>query len=485
MTKLRKYQSDLLGRAHQARAQGRHRPLLDLPTGGGKGTIAAEEVREAAAQGKRVVVCCHRLEILKQLNDRIVPLGIRPSFIAQGMPADPSNPVQLAMIPTLHRRVQGGLPPADLLILDEAHHSVARTWREVIAAYGDTDITGYSATPFPTGGGLDEVFDAHLRGPDARWLTDNGFLTPGAYYAPSVPDLAGLRTVRGDWSTEDLEKAMQRSRRFGSAVKSYSTILWPGATAVMFCVSVAHAQEEVDALNAAGIRARILTGDTKGPERDALFAALAARELDIVATVDVVSEGVDIPSIDAVFLMRPTQSMVVARQQIGRALRVSPGKDLAYIIDHGGVIARHGRAIDPVAYTLAGLDHTDRDKRETSDGELISISTCSGCLRVYETAPCCPYCGCVVQTKQRVSRHQEAEIKRLTDEEAERMAEARAIARRKEEAGEKTLADWLKIAKDRGYKPGWAHQRHKLRQAKSPRKKPLVGLDDDGWPLDG
>src|SRR6266513_1070127 len=148
---LRPYQSDVIARIWSAIEDAKRRILLVAPTGSGKTVIAAELIRDAVAQGKRVLFLVHRRELVSQSARKLYDAGIDPGIILAGGPEMRlAQPVQVASIPTLHARAIRGskidLPEADLVVVDEAHHARARTWERVIAAYPKAVIIGLTAT---------------------------------------------------------------------------------------------------------------------------------------------------------------------------------------------------------------------------------------------------------------------------------------------------------------------------------------------------
>lgn len=148
---LRPYQAELLKRIDAAIAAGKRRPLVQLPTGGGKTVVFVEQVRRAAERGLRVLIIVHRVELIHQTAAKLHAAGVDFGVIAAGFPPRPGARVQVGSIQTLDARAFRSrkieLPPADLIIVDEAHHAVAPSWRRVINGYPQAIVCGYSATP--------------------------------------------------------------------------------------------------------------------------------------------------------------------------------------------------------------------------------------------------------------------------------------------------------------------------------------------------
>jgi superfamily II DNA or RNA helicase len=456
---LRDYQEKAVAELRAAMAAGARAPLLVLPTGGGKTTIFAEIVRRAVAKGKRAVVLAHRRELITQAASRLRTFGLNPGLIMPGgTPGDGS--VYAASVQTLVRDI-GSVPAPDLLIIDEAHHAVAGSWATVREAWASAACLGVTATPVRLDGrGLGDAFDAMVLGPSARELTDRGFLCPVDVFAPSVPDLAGVRSRGGDWTPADLERALARSGVVGDAVRTYGTTFPGGAVpTVVFCASVAHATAVSAAFRAAGYRFEVLTGSDRRDRREGVLAALAAGDVAGICTVDLVSEGFDLPDLRCAVWLRPTKSLGLWLQGTGRVLRPAPGKGRAVVLDHAGNALRHLLPTFPHQWGLDGVRARPRSQTHTEDGEALSIQRCPACFQIHETAPVCPHCGHEHPPDTRVPVERAGELRRLEEEEAARIREAQ----RAEEKGDKTIEDWLKIARERGYSTKWAHIRHGLR----------------------
>lgn len=460
---LRDYQAKGIADIRGAIAGGSRAPVFVLPTGGGKSVILRAIAEGAAAKGRRIVALAHRAELVSQLADRHFA-HLAPGLIQAGKPETPGAPVQVASVQTLARRLDRVQEP-NILLVDEAHHAPAGQWSAIRQAWPGAICIGVTATPCRLDGrGLGESFDALVSGPTAAELTAAGHLVPADVYAPSVPDLAGVRMRGGDYSREDLERALEKSNVVGDAVRSYRQLAPGQGTAIAFCASVAHARATAAAFNQAGIPAGVVVGSGRRDERDETLARFAAGEIRVLCSVDVVSEGFDLPEgsvpIEAAILLRPTKSLGLYLQQVGRALR--PGKRRAIILDHAGNALRHGLPSEARAWSLDGGAPRKTDGETATDGTDLSVRQCLECYAIHEAAPVCPICGAEHPREERVPKARAGELRKIEEAEARKLAEVR----RSEESGEKTLEDWLKIARERGYKPGWAYQRHKLRQSR-------------------
>ncbi|MEA5443337.1 DEAD/DEAH box helicase [Cyanobium gracile] len=331
---LRPYQADLIARACAALKE-RQAPLVVLPTGGGKTALIAEIVRLNRSTGRQTVVICHRREILQQIAAAITRhTGEAPQLAEAGSRPDWSAPVLVAMVHTIVRRLDQ-LPQGVLLIADEAHHMGSPSWRKVRDAMAPELLIGFTATPIrPDGRGLGEAgFDVLLEGPSPRWLMAQGHLCMYDLYAAAQIDVAGVRTTRGDYDISEL--GLRVVGLAGSVVRDWLRLNTSRMPTICVGVSVEHAEELAAAFRAAGIKAVAVDGKTPTAERDRIFAAFRAGEIQVLCCCALVDEGLDVPEAGCLQLVRPTRSLRLLRQLQGRVLRPSPGKVRALLIDHG------------------------------------------------------------------------------------------------------------------------------------------------------
>ena len=286
-------------------------------------------------------------------------------MIAPGYAATP-EPVQVASIATLVRRIDRH-DHYDLIVTDEAHHSVAGTWRRVIDAMPRARLLGCTATPERLDGrGLGDISRDGDRADHRR--TDRArLLIPLHLHGVG----RGARTCRAssgrDYAVDELAGSWLPVV-IGSAVASYEK-LCPGKRAIVYGVDRRHSMMLAQRFIERGHKAAHLDGDTPKDERRALIAALAAGEIHVITNCGLISEGLDVPAVEAVLLARPTQSLALYLQQVGRALRPAPGKVRALILDCAGNLYRHGM---PDVDRQWSLDGKPRRQREPA--------TCRGCV---------------------------------------------------------------------------------------------------------
>tara|TARA_B100000900_G_scaffold163336_1_gene138655 strand:+ start:5250 stop:6608 length:1359 start_codon:yes stop_codon:yes gene_type:complete len=421
--------------------------LLVMPTGAGKTVVFTEIARLATEKNKTVFVLVHRRELINQASDKLTKAGVDHGIIAAGFDRS-SHSVQVCSVQTLVRRLSTVTTAPDLVIIDEAHHAVAGSWEKVIQHFQDARIVGVTATPSRLDGrGLGSHFSTLVQGPYVAQLVDSGFLSPHKVFAPPLKvDLTSVKTRAGDYANDQLSEAMDRPSITGDAVDHYRRLA-DGLPAIAFCCSIAHATSVCAAFTAVGYRAKLVTGNMKMEERDDAISGLADGRTQVLCSVDVVSEGTDVPAVSAAILLRPTQSEALYLQQVGRILRPQPGK-IAIVLDHVGSTVKHGFVDDRRIWSL------DAKKRKRTDEPAPSVRQCPQCFAAFKPQPVCPMCGHEFPIKpKRQLTQREGELKEMRRQDAIERRE-----KRKEQGRARTLPELLTLADRKGYKRGWAYK---------------------------
>ena len=443
---LRSYQQRAIDDLRNAYRFGYRAPLLCLPTGGGKTIIFTAIAQASAARGRRVLILVHRRELLRQASRKLTEIGLDHGLIAAGIPTS-RQPVQVASVQTIARRLAAIDWQPDLIIIDEAHHATAGQWESTLQHWPTAYRLGVTATPCRLDGrGLRSAFDHLVLGPSVAELIGAGFLSHSRIYAPPVvADLSGIRTRAGDYANDQAAAAMDRPTVTGDAIAHYQRLA-AGQQAIAFCCNVAHAESVCTAFKAAGIAAQLLLGNTV--DRDQVVQQFGAGAVQLLITVDVVSEGFDVPAASVAILLRPTKSLGLYLQQVGRVLRPAPGKQAALILDHVGNVTRHGFPDDARDWTL------DDGIRRTAGTAAPSVRTCPECYAAFKPQPICPVCGaqCAPITNRKI-RQLAGELQEL-----KREAVQQRIAERRKQGTARTLEQLLALANERGYSPGWAYR---------------------------
>lgn len=464
MINLRPYQQSMVERTRAAYASGARSPLVVAPTGAGKTIFFSYVASSTVARGRRVLVLCHRRELIRQASRKLTETGVQHGIIAPGHTAT-RDLVQVASVQTLGRRLNDPRYEApDLIVIDEAHHAVAGQWATIVAAYPNARLLGVTATPERLDGkglGIEAggCFDALVMGPTVGELIEGGFLTPTRVFAPAeAPDLSGVRTRGGDFDASALADAMAKPQLVGDAVAHYQRHA-AGQPAILFSPSVAHADAMAEAFRAAGFRAVAASGATEASKRDAAIAGLATGAVQVLCSCDLISEGLDVPAVSAVILLRPTKSLGLYLQQVGRGLRPAEGKTHLIVLDHAGNTLRHGPPEMPREWSLAGRPR----KPKAEQDEAPPARQCPECFAVHAPAPTCPECGFAYPTKAREIEHVAGELLDVTDTMAARWGKHIPLSKVLRDARDEDLAA---VARARGYKPGWVFHMRQQREAR-------------------
>ncbi len=308
---LRDYQKDLVQQVFKSWAAGHRRLMLQLPTGGGKTIIFSEIARSFLNQGMGVLVLAHRKELITSAHSKLEAIsGMKAGFIKAGMSVNWDDPIQVASVQTLTRRKK--YPSAGLVICDEGHHSITRSYTRIFEAYPNAYILGVSATPARTDGqGLKQQYDDLIVGPSVNWLLQKQYLSPFKLYAaPAQINTKGVKITAGDFNQQSLAQAVDTSLVAGDIIKTWFQYA-RGKQTVVFNVSVRHSQELVKAFRAQGIKAEHLDGKTPDKKREAIIARFKNRKITILSNCGVVTEGFDVPGIECIQCVRPTKSLIL------------------------------------------------------------------------------------------------------------------------------------------------------------------------------
>jgi superfamily II DNA or RNA helicase len=463
---LRDYQLQLL--ADLRASLNRHKRVCAvMPTGAGKGQTIGAIVQGAAGKGRRVLVLAHRAELIEQLIGTVRAWGLEPDVIAPGSQAL-NRPVAVGSVQTVARRL-ALLPPPDLIIQDEAHHLVAgNIWGRIISAWPEAHLIGKTATPERLDGkglGVEAggFFEALVLGPSTKWLVEQGWLArPKVFSWPGARNSQGQgpepRQRMGEFDLEQAARAFGDRAAIGDAVSHYRRRLHPG-TAIAFCCTIEHAEQMASAFRAAGIRAAAVSGSTPAEERKRLITGLGTGEVEVLTSCMIISEGTDIPSVGGAILMRPTASLALYLQMVGRTLRPAPGKHEAVILDHVGNAHRHGLPTDPRNWSLSGRQRAS-----------IPVKDCPTCFCSCPSA-CrqCPDCGHLFLVEQRDEQRRalqqlEGELVEVVAARRHRPKPVQKLRRRSPSAGCRTYEQLLQREQERGYRSGWARHVWEARQ---------------------
>lgn len=437
---LRPHQTRIIERLRESLSTGHRRPMLQAPTGFGKTVVAGAIVKGALAKGRRVLFVVPAIALIDQTVRSFWAEGIRDVGVIQGNHpmTDCTRPIQVASVQTLQRRA---VPPCDIVVIDEAHRwfemigqwMAAEDWRSV-------PFVGLSATPWTKG--LGKFYDDLIQVTTTAELIEAGYLSPFRVYAPSHPDLSGVRTVAGDYHEGDLGEAMNRDALVADVVQTWLRH-GRGRPTFVFAVDRAHAKHLQSQFEVAGVACGYIDAFTKPEEREALFRRFTTGELGVISSVGCLTTGVDL-DVRCIVLARPTKSEMLFVQIIGRGLRTAHGKSDCLILDHSDTHLRLGFVTDIHRDRLD--DGRERQKRDAKERPEALPKECPSCsfLKPAKT-PKCPACGFKPEKQSEVQ---------CDDGELVEVKPARSRAGTTEKA---SLYGQLKLyGRRRGYASGWA-----------------------------
>ena len=447
MRELRPHQLRAVDALYASLAGGKRRPLCQLPTGGGKTLLSAHIIARAIAKGRRITFTVPAISLVDQTVHEFWREGIRDVGVIQGNHAmtSPGRPVQIASVQSLARR---GYPETDLVIVDEAHRrfEIIKSW---MGERPTLPFVGLSATPWAKGLGQD--YDDLIIAATTNELIEAGWLSRFRVFAPSHPDLTGVRTVAGDYHEGELSGAMQPLT--GDVVATWLD-RGENRPTLCFAVDCAHAKHLHERFESVGVSSAYIDADTDLLERERIRRAFHSGETKVVCNVGVMTTGVDW-DVRCLILARPTKSEMLYVQIIGRALRTAEGKQDALILDHSDTTLRLGFVTDIHHDELC--DGTGRKKESSGEGGPPLPKECPKCSHLRPPkSPSCPNCGF---KPERQAAGVEVEDGALVE------LESRAKAKANKEAGweEKvTFVSELRCyAEQTGKKPGWVAYKYK------------------------
>jgi superfamily II DNA or RNA helicase len=392
------WQWDIIEQVRGAIASGYRKILVVVPTGGGKTVIAAQIVKLAAEKGRRSMFLAHRRELIYQSADKLVNFGVDHGILMAGEYPYGAADCQVASVDTLRARCittdKLPLPNSDVVIIDEAHRSLAPTYVTLINHYGEEVVIGITATPIRGDGkGLGHVYDYMVCGPSIAWMIANGYLCEPVTFAPNITDLTGVKVRGGDYDPKELQRAMDRRSLVGGIVEHWHRLASDRPT-IVFASGVKHSIHLRDEFRKAGAVAAHVDGDTSLEDRKQIIADLSVGKVQVVCNYAVFTEGFDEPSLSCNILARPTKNLGLYLQMAGRTLRVADNKENCFILDHSGNVYEHGFVQDEHDWILeeGKALHTSKEDRQKEFDEKKPI-TCVKCATVYTGQLPCPHCG--------------------------------------------------------------------------------------------
>lgn len=354
--RLRDYQSELLERVEQALRVPTARIMLQLPTGGGKTHIAAELLARRLNGGRKSVWLTHRKELARQTQGLLQGADLaatanmlwdfRTDIDAPVIP----NGVVILMAQTVSRRnaranVWGGYNANDLLVIDEAHHATAEGWERAITQWPGP-VLGMTATPWRLSEreGFDHLFGELYSGPQVSALQSSRWLCPARVLLPPEEQRVqeGQVDYTGDYSDSSIERANEEREVWTAGAFRFWKRHCADRQTVVYAVSVGHAHSLARVFREAGVRTGLLLGDTPDDERAMWIRQFQDGTTKVLINVAVATEGFDLPDASCVLMTRPTMSLALYLQMVGRGLRPKEDGGDCIILDLAGNSLRHG-----------------------------------------------------------------------------------------------------------------------------------------------
>lgn len=406
---LRAYQRSMLDQIADRLEAGSRRVLAQAPTGAGKTHVIASIALAAWAANLHVLILATRTRLIRQLHERLDEFAVDHGVIAAPLPQwrNAMLPVQIASVDTLYRRCvvdeRMPLPFADIVIFDEAHLSLGASRRRLLEQFPRALLAGFTATPAKTSGrSLGAMFDDLVLGPKVQDLIDQGALVRSRIFAaPSITEQE-LKVVRtssssGDYAAGDLSAAMSRPRIVGDVVQSWLKFA-AGKRTLVFACDKAHGQHLVERFLQEGVAAELLTDDDTDAARELAIGRLESGATRVLVNCFLLSYGIDVPTVECISLARPTRSVALYLQAVGRGMRPAPGKDSLLVLDHGRVVESLGLPTDDFAWSLESEDNVNAraalaTRRKSSAERPRTCQECACMWSIREQGPACPECG--------------------------------------------------------------------------------------------
>ena len=336
---LRPYQQEALDAVNAFSDKGINRQLVVLPTGAGK-TVIFSHLPQTKNDSLPMLVLAHRAELLYQAKEKIG--WSNPELDIQIEQADNVAghcDVVVASVPTLGRAESERILkyPKNYfktIVIDEAHHAAAPTYRRILDYFNPSLLLGVTATPQRSDNTrLTDVFDEIVYYKTIQDLIEDGYLCSlVGYRIKTETDISGVATNEGDYVASQLEDAIDTPERNAHIVAAYHSLV-PESKAIVFCAGVKHANNLASSFSATQVSTEVILGDTSTQDREHILARFKSGKTRVLVNVGVLTEGFDEPSIQSIILARPTRSTLLYTQIVGRGTRLYEGKPHCTILD--------------------------------------------------------------------------------------------------------------------------------------------------------
>jgi len=382
---LREYQQNAIQALRGSFATGKKRPILQAVTGAGKTMMAVDVIKSALEKGRRVFFVVDRITLIDQTSKVFDKHNLDHGIIqADHWRNCEWKKLQLCSVQTLSRRDVIAKP--DLIIVDECHAVYQSFVKLLEEKYAEIPVIGLSATPWTKG--LGKIFDDLVVVETTQGLIEQGYLSDYVAYGGQEIDLKGVKTVGGDYNQKQLAERVTKTKIIGDVVDTWLR-LGEDRQTICFTASIAHSESLVDEFRANGVPAASIDAYTEAEERDAIIAQHEDGEIKVLCNVGILTKGYDSPHTTCLILARPTKSLMLHIQMIGRVLRKS--HEDAIILDHGGNIERLGFPTDQLPEYLCNGEKGTQEAKEREVKEVLP-TPCEKC-KALSTSFICPVCG--------------------------------------------------------------------------------------------
>ena len=444
MFQLRSYQTETIDKITDSIQAGHNSIIVQQPPRTGKTVIMADIARRATAKGNRVLFVVHRKEIVDQ-----VVKTFRDDDVDMSL-------AKIGMVQTITRHIER-LETPSIIFVDEAHHALSKTYRRILDAFPDALKLLFTATPIRLSGeGFTEIADDLIIGKSIQWLIDNQFLAPLDYYAPNQLNTDDLKVKRnGEFDEKSIEQAF-KPKVYGNAVATFKQLSLD-KQAIAYTYNVASAERLANQFNADGITAKAVSGNTPKDERDQIISAYRNGKIQVITNSELFTEGLDLPNVDTVIMLRPTQSLSLYLQFSMRSMNPRKGKR-ALIIDHVGNIDRFGPPTADREWSLEGQKKQARQQSEPT----LTITTCEQCFAVFERKNLtnCPYCGAELAKPKELEVVDDAKLEKVNlaktlAARAKKVIQSNVAGKRPQDLN--SYAEVKEYQQLMGYKQGWTY----------------------------
>ena len=352
---LRDYQQTNKQKIYNAWTDGKS-VMLQMPTGTGKTRLFVSIIKDIfyySSQTKKalkVLVLVHRTELIEQIDEELgYKYGLAHGIIQSGDRERKNYPIQLASVQTLNKRLDKWIEKAfDFIIVDEAHHVEAASYQKIIKAFPDALLLGVTATPVRLSGeGFTGTFDELIVSPSVKEFIEEGYLSQYEYYSITRSSFiqkeidAIKKFSNGDYAESEMERVCDNDRIRAQVVKTYLDFA-SGKKGIVYTINKLHNKNLCDEFKQNGVKAVAIDSDTPGSIREEYIEQFRRGDYQVICNVNLFTEGFDCPDIEFIQLARPTKSLALYLQQVGRGLRISGKKEKTLFLDNVGLYNRFG-----------------------------------------------------------------------------------------------------------------------------------------------